>query len=605
MKKSFVVLSFALLINQVNSQIISNPLIGKSPTLSNCAKRTGLLSTNRIDIKVAQYSTDTILSPVVSLVNPEPKIEQYFNKSFESFKETASLIYEEDTIGLRPRLPVPFGIVHCFDGWRDNSQPLDNSIACSDNNNLVCLSNKSISFWKENSLRYSSSLAHFIDYEISSPCDPKVYYDPTARRFILFLQTGTDPHKRSELILAFSLTDDPLDGWNFYKVSGNPLNRKDHWFDYPKIGISEDGLFISGNIYSGPAVKGRFIQSVVYQFDKKLGFNGENLLYRVWYDISESPFTIVPVNSAAKSLTCKGIFMICVAQNASNFLQLYNISSDIYDENSRMDYYRINTEPYRFFAYAYQFKIRIDNGDLRMQDAIYYDNKIFSVFTSGNIRNFSRVNFNILDISTLTTKSELIGDELNTSYAFPSLNLITTENDKPLIILQYNGTSNNSYPDIRCKACDDDFNCSEEVIIKSGESLITNSGRWGDYSCIARNYDKNQIWLSSSYGKNQISQTNISCITALLDQNVSRDTFPIVLRSDSKNIDFTIDVESEIRVMLSSDRYKTTIYEGKAQKGMNKLEIITDDLDKGNYRIDIINSKNGKSIARSEFSHEF
>lgn len=587
----FIIMPYCLI-----AQPATKPNVLQEPHIRAAAKKTPILTAEKINIPTPLSITDTTLFPVISSVNPEPKIELYYLKEFENFKDTATLNYKEALTEFEPKVPMPFQIKFGFDANNgDRSAPLDNSIGYSGNGFLISISNSYIEYYQNSVLKYRNTLSSFINHEIPNPCDPKAYFDPTSNKFILFLQRCDHAYNKSEILIAFSKTDNPFDGWNFYKLSGNPLNRPNHWFDYPKIGITQDGLFISGNIFIG---SNQFSQTVVYQIDKERGYAGIQLSYRVWYDIAEAPFTVMPVNYAYNNVYGKGIYLLSTTwQNNATHIKLYDIEGDIYDDLADMNYYKVPTTPYRFFAKAVQLNLSLDNGDIRIQDAILSGGKIYYVFTSGNDRNFSRVNFNVLDVPHLVNKSILIGDKLNMSYAYPSLHILSEEHETSTVLIQYNSTSNESYPDIRCKTCDENLNCSQELVIKAGESTINNYDRWGDYSTVAKDQSrKYQLWLSSCYGKNRTRQTYIANLVSFNEPLVAIDTIIAKQRFSSTEINFNLKTASEIQVMLKSDSGTTNIFEGKAPKGENLFEIFTHELKKGNYTIEVINKNSKQKI---------
>ncbi|MDO1449180.1 hypothetical protein Q0590_23085 [Rhodocytophaga aerolata] len=598
------------------SQVITKPVIGQQPQIQNAAKKTGILTANRVIIPTTISGIDTIFSPVVTSVNPTPNVEPHI-EVFEAYKDTAKLVYNQNEIEFEPRIPIPFIIKQGFDGSiNDSSPPLDNTIACSSsasNNFVVSVTNNCIEYYRDDSpaFKFKKDLRSFINYVISYPCDPKVFFDPLANRFILFMQKCGDPiHINSEILIAFSISDNPLDGWNFYKISGNPLNKQNHWFDYPKLGITRDGLFISGNIFIGQNGSGGFAQTVVYQIDKNLGFNGQQLKYRVWYDINDTPVTIMPVSYAYNNTYDQGAFLLSTTfQRNADYIKLYDITGDIYNNATTMNFYKVpvldingNPTTYGFFAKAVQINTPIDNGDIRIQDAILSRNKIYYVFTSGNDRNFSRINFNILDIPTLQNKSILIGDKSNVSYAYPSLHMFSDENESTTVMIQYNGTSNQSYPDIRCKTCDDNFNCSQEAIIKTGESIINGYDRWGDYSCVSKKQNlKNNLWLSSSYGKNQERQTYISNIVSFTQPAIPADTILANQLYSPATVNFSLASEANIQVLLKTAEKTQIIFDGKAAKGENQFQINTKELPEGNYTIEVVRKNLNRKLNSTTF----
>jgi hypothetical protein len=587
------------------AQIVTKSGIGRPADINMAAKKTAIVSANRINVPLALNSDDTTLFPIVVAVHPVPKVELSLSKELERYKDTARLSYTDEIPGFEPRIPAPFQIRKGFDASiGDHSAPLDNTIACSNNNFVVSTSNSFIEYYQNSSLKFKSDLSSFINYAIASPCDPKVVFDPTVNRFILFMQKCGDAiHIKSEILLAFSVSDNPLDGWNFYKLSGNPLNKTDNWFDYPKMGLTKDGLFISGNVFIGKKGSGGLDQTIVYQIDKDLGYSGQPLKYRVWYDIADKPFTIMPVSYAYNNTYGPGAFLVATTwQNNASYIKLYDITGDIYNESAAMNFYKVKTSPYNFFAESVQINQPIDNGDLRIQDAILGGQKIYYTFTSGDERNFSRVNFNVLDVPSLSNESKLLGDRVNTSYCYPSLHMLSDEGENPTVLIQYNGTSNTAYPDIRCKACDANLDCSKEIVIKAGESTINNYDRWGDYSGVAKNHvNRRQLWLSSSYGKNYSRQTYVSNIVSFDEPSIPMDSLGSGPIYSLSSIDFTANKQTDIKVVLKSDGILKTIYEGKAEKGENIFEFQTANLDEGKYSVDIFTKDSNKLIEGTTF----
>lgn len=602
MKKSLLILAASLLCTLGFSQPVGKPNVNQQPSNANAARRTDILLANKVNIPFVVSTADTTLFPAITSVAPKPKFEQYHIQDFKKYQDSASLVYSQQPNQFVPRIPNPFQIRLGFDANKgDRSAPLDNTISCSNENYYVSISNTFIEFYLNSTLKYRSDLSSFINYEIPSPCDPKVYFDPTANKFIIFMQRCDMAFNKSEILLAFSNTSNPLDGWNFYKLSGNPLNRPNHWFDYPKVGITNDGLFISGNIFIG---SNDYAQTVIYQVDKNLGFQGQQLKYRVWYDIADAPFTIMPVSYAYNNTYSKGAFLLSTTwQQNANYIKLFDITSDIYDNAATMKFYRVPTTPYNFFAKAVQLNQQIDNGDIRIQDAILSGNDIFFVFTSGNNRNFSRINFNVLDVPSLQNSSTLIGDNVNMSYAYPSLQMFSEENETPTVLILYNGTSNQSYPDIRCKTCDEHFNCSQETVVKSGESTINNYDRWGDYSGVTKNKThKYQLWISSSYGKNQTRQTYVANIVSFNQPAIPTDSLLSTQLYSSSTVNFNLTSATDIQVLLKTEGAATIIFEGKAEKGDNIFEIYTQELKKGDYTIEVVKKTSNKTLKTSTFN---
>ncbi|NUO00438.1 MAG: hypothetical protein HUU01_07445, partial [Saprospiraceae bacterium] len=172
--------------------------------------------------------------------------------------------------------------------------PLDNSIAISNGGKIVSVANNSIEFYNTNgALTYSNTIDGFFnDPEITSVCDPVVIYDSGADKFIFFAQECSGFSSNTALLICFSQSNNPNGNWWRYKLTGNPVGNNT-WFDYPKIAVSNNELYITGNSFSNDGV---FQEALLYQINKNDGFNGLSLNWQYWYDITANPFTLLPVS---------------------------------------------------------------------------------------------------------------------------------------------------------------------------------------------------------------------------------------------------------------------------------------------------------------------
>ncbi|WP_108807544.1 hypothetical protein [Aquimarina spinulae] len=600
---AFIIISFCIS-KKCLSQNLSKPSIGVNPTNSNAARKTKIFTVDKTEIPIIKKSSDTIYYPVLYPVKPKLRDEFYYLRNFEQIKNSLVLNYTQPNV--LPRNPVNPSILLAYGkdvNKKDLTAPLDNTIAISSEDFIISVSNSFIEFYDQNkSMVFRSELNKFVNYELPEPCDPKVVFDPEANRFILFLQRCDGNITKSKIMVAFSKTSNPLDGWNFYMLAGNPLNKKFCWFDYPKIALSGEDVFISGNIFNDKD----FDQSVIYQINKANGYSGNKLDFRVWYDFAETPFTIKPVGYSHGRASNQGIFLITTSWDinggSSNHVKLYDITGDLYDAQSKVNYFKVSVDPYRFFANAIQINKIIDNGDIRMQDALLHGNSIYYAFTSGNGNNFSRINFNVLDLNSLSNRSVLIGENLNTSYAYPSIHFLSDENEVPNILIQYNSASRQSYPDIRATTCDDLVNCSEEVVLKKGESTIDFNNRWGDYTTVTKNFKtSNELYIVSSYGKSRLRQSFIGkVVTPNYDFGFIDTIYPEDLNSEV-NLGFELRKEKNIEVFLRRGEDITKIYEGLASEGENQFQINTNKLKKGDYTLEVLKKNSSKTLNEINF----
>lgn len=606
--------SIFFFINSATGQeVVRKIVINQAPTFSNIGSKTEVRKAEKLAIPpFSLRNLDSNSLAILTPLTPRPIEEKTLFKDFERFKDTSKLIYDtSEGFGPKKAEFVRTYIKSSFDAnIGDYRAPLDNTIAVSDNGNIISVSNDIIEYYSRNSQKIIArrNLTGFFGNKIGDPCDPKAYFDPFKKRFIVFAQSCDGQYNNSNVVIGFSHSNNPSDGWNFYKikVSGAPF-ATNQWFDYPKLGISTDGVFISGNIFQNyGGENNEFIQSVVYQVDKDAGFEGKEVNYRLWYNINdghpgEGPAVLLPINYAFNGIYGPGIFLIGTSRgNNTDNVKLFDITGSISDDNTIMNYYKIKTTPYNYFAKAVQMDYPIDNGDTRIQDGFYTGEKIAFAFTSGNERRFSRINLNLLNLATLTNKSKLLGDNLNSSYAYPSVMPISEKGEQLNIVLQYNSASNNSYPDIRYKVCDDTLNCSGEILIRKGDNIIGFYDRWGDYSAITKDHAaKNNVWMTSCYANRAgIRQT---CITNLapLGEITNIDIFKT---GSSQNVNFKVAGKTSIEAFLKKDgKTLKKVFEGFAWPGKRALNVITEEMEAGKYILEVRDKLSNQIIKKQFF----
>ena len=105
--------------------------------------------------------------------------------------------------------------------------------------------------------------------------DPRVVYDMTWKRWVVVASrrstSATDTIRR--YFIAASQTSNPAGSWWVYwpGFSGGPFNDGD-WFDYPQLGMNQDAVIITANIFDVPAGGYRF--AVMFSIAKARIYNG-------------------------------------------------------------------------------------------------------------------------------------------------------------------------------------------------------------------------------------------------------------------------------------------------------------------------------------------
>ena len=205
--------------------------------------------------------------------------------------------------------------------------PPDNTIAISNNGYIVSVINCNVAYFNSNGnqLWTGSFWELFNDPTLTELIyDPIVVYDSEADRFVMIAIHGFSS-ATSKLIVCFSKTNNPTDGWWIYKLTGNPLNNA-CWLDYPKLGISNNEIFVTGNLFND--ITG-YSESVIYQIGKSKGYSGTNLNWVLWSNIAGSPITIIPASYGQQGNYGPGLYFVSQSPVSGNSVDLYEITDSI------------------------------------------------------------------------------------------------------------------------------------------------------------------------------------------------------------------------------------------------------------------------------------
>ena len=527
------------------------------------------------------------------------------NKSLNNNKKTP-------TTGLAPVIESGFDIFG-VSGYT----PPDNTMAISKDGFIVTSINSNIEYYDTvGNVLYSANYDDFInDTSLTSLFfDPLIQYDSQADRFVLVILYGFDP-STTKVITCFSKTNNPMDGWWSYYITGNPVND-DSWFDYPKIGISNDEVFITGNLFTSA---NEYNQSVIYQIDKSTAYQGDTLEWVNWHNIYGNPSTIVPASYGQYGTYGPGIFLVSSYSfndyaSMQPYLRVYDITNNLHDTSS-LNYYP-QTITFGLAGNALQkgTSILMNNNDPRAQDAFYLDGKIHFAYGSEYADGYSGLNYNRLTVSTMTNWSTIYGLS-DFDCNFPSLvSSGISETDKS-VYLCYLRSGASIYPEVRVINCDDAGQWSESSLMKEGESYVSiaasgGTARWGDYSDICLRYSGNtpEIWANGCFGKryngpsyslrylsswiSKISGLAVGVAEAKTPQISNTIVYPNP-STDIFKLEFTNEKSQKIRISILdlTGKEVKVLFEDKGKKGKNEFSFNRQALSKGVYFI-IIETEN-------------
>jgi len=486
-----------------------------------------------------------------------------------------------------------------FAGNTNNDMsPLDNSLAISNNGIIVSVANTTIEYDNMQGQNiYFNDLISFIgDAAIEGVCDPVVIYDSGSDRFIFFCQVSPLNSTKSKLLIFFSKTNNPSDGWWYYKLTGNPLGNGGA-FDYPKLAVSTNELYITGNLYLD---NGNYDQSVIYQIPKNPGYNGETLNWQFWKDIAGGPFTITPLSWGQQGNYGPGCYFVASESSDASLIHFYNLTDDMSAADEKLEYHPVNVTPYKVAPDALQSgtAVKLNTNDCRMLSGFYLEGTAHFVFNAVYADGYCGVNYNRLDVSALTNQSTTFG--LNGSdYCYPSVSSFATDKTDRSVMIGFLKSSSTTFPSIRVVNCDHDFNWSGSTEIRAGDAYVSYTGdpeRWGDYSgtCRQHNATRPTIWLSGMFGNNknvwdtwiaEVYGTSSGIIETASDQK------PLHLFPNPANNRFSLEFELpspgtvKISILDGNGKLIKELFSGRGQKGKNNFSFNKENLLPGIYFI--------------------
>jgi len=498
-----------------------------------------------------------------------------------------------------------------FEGnWFDQTTPPDNSMAISNGGYIVSVTNSHIEYFNTSGTRlFTSSFDDFFGDPTFTALlyDPSVIYDSKADRFFMTVLHGSNSTV-SKVVVCFSKSNNPQDGWWYYKLTGNPLGAS-NWFDYPKIGYSDNEVYVTGNLFTNSDV---FSQAVIYQITKSGGYAGTNLNWQYWYNISDSPFTIVPASYGQQGGYGPGIYLVSnfSAVGTADKIRLYDLTDDI-SGTPQLELYNLDAN-FSLAGDAPQkgTSILLDNGDNRVISAFYLNGILHFVFHSEFTNNYNGLNYNRLTISSLTNWSSKFGLD-GYDYSYPSVASFGTSTTDKSVMICFLRVSTTVYPEVRVVYVNNAGEWSSSTLVKEGSTYVDvyqseGVARWGDYSGISRkqNASSPNTWLSGGFGAFRLGEhafdTWIAEITGVSIgiEEQSAGISPVQIYPnpvyDRMNVEFTLDTRRPIEISVIDQQGKVAklLLNDTAPAGRNCFSFNKGALSNGIYFLKITSSTN-------------
>ena len=508
-----------------------------------------------------------------------------------------------------------------FEGnWSVQQTPPDNSVAISNGGWIVSANNDGVIYADPSgNISYSSGWSDFFNNPQlnANIYDPKVLYDSGSDRYFMTVLHGSTA-SNSLLLLCFSKSNDPNGGWWTYSLPGSPL-MNNTWFDYPSIGVSNNEVYVSGNLFTSGG--NQFDQAILFQIQKAQGYAGQGLNWVYWTGFTNSPFgafTIVPASYGQQGNYGPGIILVSSSAGGAGSVRLYDLTDDL-TGSPQIDDYVVNVANYSPAANAVMQGNgdQLDNGDCRVLGAFYLGNLLHVVHHGDVGGTWNGILYKRINVNDLTVQQSTFGEVGVSDVSYPAMSSYATSASDPSVMIAFLQSSQSIYPQLRVVNCDANMTWSTSTLVKNGETFvnfINGTERWGDYTGMARRHNASSpdVWLAGCYGANvsgimnntwktwiaQVGGSSVGIAAPMADaQSVS--VYPVPI-ADLFTLEFPVSERTEHTVAIHDVRgaLVKVLYRDTPAMGLHRLTFNREQLASGIYVLTI--TANGRTIAHED-----
>jgi hypothetical protein len=563
-----------------------------------------------------------------NLEAPKPGGEEYNAYLKEIKRAIKPLPWNQPMDKAGPAAPLK-GI--SFEGNRFPSGiPNDNHIAISNGGLIVSMVNTTVAaFDTTGKLLKTWSFDAFSDtLKIKAgKYDGRVLYDPEQDRFVVTFLAGF-ADSTSFAILGFSKTNDPLKGWNLYKIPGNPL-KDATWSDFPMVSLTKNEYFLTLNaIGNGQSWQAGFRRSYIWQINKMDGYNGAVLGTKLYTDLK---FNSKPIRNLCPIQGGSGLAgPDCWFLSNRNFdksndsIFLYHLMGKMNTPDTIINMkvvvaanntYGVPPDALQPLADTLQTNdCRVLSGFIENGAIQFVGNSLHA--PSGRAGILHGI---ISDVVTNPLLSLNIVAHQDMDYGYPSISYAgkSTADDDAIIVVNYTsdkyttvaGKKHYVYPGNAALYYKSGL-YTDTVSLKAGTSiieLIQGPDRWGDYSGSQLRYNHpGEVWLGATFGHylggvvsqdaygTWISQLKSSSQLAGIETNkkpaMQANIYPSpLLAYKPLTVDFTIDEAAVLKFSVwdMQGRLARVLLDTKVDEGKNRFSFNLNALPAGIYLLKI------------------
>jgi hypothetical protein len=498
-----------------------------------------------------------------------------------------------------------------FEGRISTINPPDNTMAINSRGEIVTAINSVISIYSvQGTLLYNRSMQQFfasaVNGQIKSRvfCDPRILFDRQEKRFIVMAMTCEGNPATSQIVMAFSKTENPLDGWNIYVAEGNaspPFGRR-VWVDFPNMGINNSDLFITVNFFDESRA---YYSTGIYQLPKQKCYQGDSLRtqdIRLWINLPEQPYALHPITSINPDSSMYFIYN-SFGNESVDSLTIYQITGS--GNKATLIVQSVKVRPYQPAGFARQAgsQVLLTNFDQRGSGSFMLNGRIHYVFTKDAENGFAGIQYTVLEKrnNRWNAKIQRTIAASGQDYTYGAIAPVQWDDNSENAILQFTSVSSQEFPGIKALMIDKNGMLSMPVQIRKGDGAVTfqsfdNLSRWADYTALVPDInDKNTVWGFAPYGRstgvwgNYISRISLDKINSVVAE------IPATYSFRENNTMLFMEIECDMPQQLDYiiiNLMGSVILKGsyQADAGNHQISISTDLLQSGFYSLCFYNN---------------
>ncbi len=517
MKKNLFLLLVILSFYNIKAQMVSKP----TGTFSGIYTEPLFLSTSKSDLEKPQlhYSFQSLYQKGKSKImhtgdlknaKMQEKLASIRNHDFEtkSYKTAAT----------NPSIGTNFK-GNELKTWT----PTDNAIAISNSGIVVSCVNYGVEYYQNNGvpILQNHTWNDFVNNAALNQAkfDPRVLYDNYHDRFIIVILHGFSS-TTSKLLVCFSKTNNPVDGWNIYQLSGNPY-QDSSWSDYPNIGITNDDLFINCNRFGDAPTYG-WKKTYLYQIGLSEGYSGASLNYGLWNNIytpdNNDGITLCPASEGMGNTMSESMYFVQLMPDSGSNVYLYHVTGKLTNPNKALTASQFSIPHFEVCANALEKDPTTGNldslstGSAWTQNAFYLNNIVHYTHAADMGNGWCGIVYGRILLDSAKAVVTQYGQQ-GTDLAYPALAAFGHDSNDPGVAIAYIQSDSTITPQCGVISVDYAMTWSNLQVVKTGDTVVNilyppayavQPERWGDYTGICRKYNcvQPEAWMGAAYGAN-------------------------------------------------------------------------------------------------------